>query len=66
MHTGKSLKIALINRDKSQSWLAEQLDVSHQVVSKLCNSPNMNVKTLRKCSLLLDYKPSEFIALSED
>lgn len=66
MHSGKSLKIALITRDRSQTWLAEKMGVTSQVVSNLCNRDSMNMKTLEKVSALLEYKPSEFVALGEE
>lgn len=65
MNAGKSLKIALISRDRSQKWLAGELDVHHQVVSRWCNNESMKQGTLEKVSELLEYKASEFIALGE-
>lgn len=65
MNAGKSLKIALLKRDRTQTWLAEQMGLTHQSVSVLCNKPSMTMNTLAKVAKLLDYKPSEFIALGE-
>ena len=65
MNAGKSLKIALINRDRTQVWLAKQLNVQHQMVSRWCNSDTMKLTTIETVAELLDYKASEFIALGE-
>ena len=65
MNAGKSLKIALINRDRTQVWLAKELDVKHQIVNRWCNSTSMRLTTLEMVAKQLGYKASEFIALGE-
>ena len=65
MNAGKSLKMALLSRDKTQKWLSEELNVHHQVVSRWCNNETMKQTTLETVAGLLDYKASEFIALGE-
>jgi len=65
MNTAKSLRFALINREKKQVWLAKQLGVERQQVSNWCNGSGMRSSTLMKICELLDYKVSEFYALGE-
>lgn len=65
MHSGNSIKIALINRGKNQTWLADQMDVSLQIANRWCNSETMKQSTMQKIGEKLDYKLSEIIALSE-
>lgn len=63
MNTGKSLKVALINRDMNQSLLAEQMGVSRQVVGRLCNTESMSLRTLELICNILDYRIDEFLQL---
>lgn len=65
MNAGKCLKIALLKRDKTQTWLAEAIGVTHQQVSYLCNNESMSTKTMCMAAEALDYTPSEFITLSD-
>lgn len=63
IHTGKSLKVALINKDMNQSLLAERMGVSRQVVGRLCNTDSMSLKSLNLICNILDYRIDEFLQL---
>lgn len=65
MNTAKSLKIALINREKKQVWLAKELGVERQQISNWCNGQGIKTTTLETICELLDYKVSKFISLGE-
>lgn len=65
MNTGKSLKIALIRKGKSQDWLAKELDKSNQQICNWCASKTMRGVTLTLICDVLEMPVSEFIALGE-
>ena len=66
MDIGKSTRIALAQRDKSSSWLAELLGVTRQQISSIRKSTTANSSTIEKLAAAFELKASEFIALSED
>ncbi len=66
MNVGKCLKLALIHRNKSQQWLADELGVSKQHVSRLIRRRSIQINTIRKISTILDYSWYEFLKLDED
>jgi DNA-binding Xre family transcriptional regulator len=66
MNIGKSLKIALINRNMKNTTLAEKLGVSDAYVSAIaCGTKSVSLTMLKNICDCLDYKTSEFIALGE-
>ena len=65
MHFGQAIKIALIKKGKSQTWLAGELKVSRQAISNMVNSESGNTETINKIAKALDMKSSELIAYSE-
>lgn len=66
MNVGRSLKIALLKRDLSQTALAEKMNVHVQWVNKLANSESASQATVVGLAEALDMKVSEFVALGED
>jgi len=66
MNISKSLKIALIHKDKSQKWLALELGVSNAYISAIANNKkSISLRSLNTISSTLDIKASEFIRLGE-
>ena len=66
MDLGKSIKIALINKEMSQSELAERLQVSEQYISNLATGSRFPGRNqIERLADVLGYKVSEFIALGE-
>lgn len=66
MNIGKSLKLALIEKDQTQTWLAAEMGRYPQQISKWANSGTMQVKNLEEICQHLGMKVSEFIKLGED
>lgn len=62
MHVGNKVKKALIDARKSQTWLAEQLGTSRQMVNQLCNKESAQTETLIKVAKILDITFSDLIA----
>lgn len=65
MHFGKAIKIALVKKDKSQVWLANELGISRQAVSGMVRSDSGNTDTLKKIANSLGMQVSELMALGE-
>lgn len=65
MHFGKAIRIALIKKDKTQTWLAEELGISRQAVSYMIKSESGNTSTLGKVANLLGMEVSELVQLGE-
>lgn len=56
------IKIVLIEKDKNNLWLAEQLGLSTGAVSKWCTNTNQpTVENLFKIAELLDVEVSELL-----
>lgn len=56
------IKIALIEREKTNKWLAEKLGMSTAAVSKWCTNDNQpTVENLFKIAELLDVDVSELL-----
>jgi len=65
MNTGKAIRIALINKDKTQVWLADQLNMTKQGVNLLCNKESAQLSTLNDIADALEMTVAELIALGE-
>lgn len=66
MNVGKSIKIALINKDMLSQDLAAKMGVSPSYISGLANaSKNPSIKTVMRIALAFGMPVSEFIALGE-
>ena len=56
------LKLVLVQKKKTNKWLAEQVGVNQTTVSKWCtNTTQPDLMTLKKISELLDVSVSEII-----
>ncbi len=65
MNIGKSLQIALKQKELRNIDLAESMDTSEQQISIWANKGNITNKNLKRICERLDMKVSEFIALGE-
>lgn len=65
MDLGKSLKIALVKANKSQSELAKDFGVTRQKVNRWATTGNMTKETIQSLSEYFGLKVSEFVALGE-
>jgi transcriptional regulator with XRE-family HTH domain len=66
MDIGKSLRLAIAERNIKHKELAEKSGVSSQTISHITkNKSNPSIDMLAKLSGALDYKVSELIALGE-
>jgi putative transcriptional regulator len=60
------IKIVLIEKEKTNLWLAEQLGVSRGTVSKWCTNDNQpNVETLFRIADLLNVEVPELLNLKQ-
>jgi hypothetical protein len=65
MDIGKSTKRALLDKGKTVTWLATQLECSRNQASLFANSKRANGTTIERLSAVFEMKASEFIALGE-
>jgi plasmid maintenance system antidote protein VapI len=66
MDVGKSIRIALAQRNINRVTLAKMMDCAPPGVSQMCNRPSIRTDTLKKLAKVFGMKVSEFIALGED
>ncbi len=67
MNIGKSLKIALIEKDMKSKDLASSMGVSQPYVSSVANnSKSVSIRLISQMASCLGYSVSEFIALGEE
>ena len=67
MNIGKSLKIALIEKDMKSKDLASSMGVSQPYVSSVANnSKAVSIRLISQMASCLGYSVSEFIALGEE
>lgn len=66
MDIGKSIRLALAERNERQTWLADQLNVSRAYVNRLANGISVpGGKTIEAIADVFGMTVSEFIALGE-
>lgn len=65
MDIGKSIKVALAQRDWKQKDLAEKLGITEVAVSSLVRCKECSGSRLRSLSKVFDIPASEFVALGE-
>lgn len=65
MNLSKSIKVSLAKNGKTQAWLAREVYVSDNAISKMCTTNKINSERLQEICKVLDLKVSEFIALGE-
>lgn len=66
MNACKSMKIAIVKRDWTQSRLSDVTGLSQAAISRLANNQNWNCASLQRMADAFDMKVSEFVALGED
>ena len=56
------LKVVLVEKKRTNKWLAEQLGKDHATVSKWCtNKMQPNLETLVEIAICLDVQPTELL-----
>lgn len=65
MNLGKSIKIALAQREKNSSWLSIQADMTPQQLSRIIRVGKASTNTVDRISSALELSASELIALGE-
>ena len=61
------IKIALVEKDKTGKWLAEQLGKSTCTVSKWCkNSIQPDIKTLNEIANLMDVDVKDLLVINKE
>lgn len=66
MNIGKSIKVALAQRDMKQNQLADQLGKSARWINLLANSKGASTDTIEMLAKGFGMKASEFVALGEE
>ena len=60
------IKVVLVDKRKTNKWLAEQLDVAQSTVSKWCtNDAQPSLETLMQIAKLLKVKPDDLLRFDE-
>ena len=60
------IKVVLVDKRKTNKWLAEQLDVAQSTVSKWCtNDAQPSLETLMQIARLLEVKPDDLLRFNE-
>lgn len=60
------IKVVLVDKRKTNKWLAEQLDVAQSTVSKWCtNDAQPSLETLIQIARLLEVKPDDLLRFDE-
>lgn len=66
MNIGKSIKVALAQRNMKQNQLADRLGKSARWINLLANSKGASTETITMLAAAFDMKASEFVALGEE
>lgn len=66
MNVGKSIKVALAQRDINQTQLAARMKCTQVWINRLANSRGASMATVESLATALDMKVSDFIKLGED
>ena len=65
MNLGKSIKIALAQREKTATWLGGELEMSTPQICEIIRNSRANSRTIEKIAGALDISASQLIALGE-
>lgn len=66
MDIGKSIRIALADRNERQTWLAKEMNCSRGYVNRLANGVTVpGGKTIESIAVIFGMTASEFVALGE-
>lgn len=66
MNAAKSMRVALAQRNMTQTNLAAKIGLTQAAISGLANRTNWNCESLVRVANGLNLKVSEFVALGED
>jgi len=66
MNIGRSISIALAQRDRDNVWLAKQMKVTRQRISELRKAKHTRSDVIARLARSFKLKPSEFVALGEE
>lgn len=61
MHVGKAVKKELKKMGRNQSWLARELDLSRQSVSKICEKEHIKTDVLQEIAKILNVKMTDLL-----
>ena len=60
------IKVVLVEKQRTNKWLSEQLNITPSTVSKWCtNDSQPSLETLMKISVLLDVKTDDLLRFDE-
>jgi len=60
------IKVVLVEKQRTNKWLSEQLNITPSTVSKWCtNDSQPSLETLMKISVLLDVKTDDLLRIDE-
>ncbi|SHL69681.1 DNA-binding transcriptional regulator, XRE-family HTH domain [Xylanibacter ruminicola] len=60
------IKVVLVEKQRTNKWLSEQLNIAPSTVSKWCtNDSQPSLETLMKISVLLDVKTDDLLRFDE-
>ena len=60
------IKVVLVDKGKTNKWLAEQLDVAPSTVSEWCtNDAQPSLETLMQIARLLEVKPDDLLRFDD-
>lgn len=63
MNTGKAIRKALIDADKTQTWLADELGVTRQATSYLCNQSSIQTELVERIAEILGLSVIELLKM---
>lgn len=66
MDIGRSLRMILKNKGKTQQWLANEIGVESTIISKIANNKSNNLTYIKIIAKFFNMKVSEFIAIGEN
>lgn len=66
MDIGKSIRLAIAEKNITRAKLAEKLGCGRPNVTQMCTTGKVRSETLKRLADVFEMKVSEFIALGED
>ena len=65
INTGRAIKIALIDIDKTQGWLAKQLGISRQYMNLMCHKKSCSMEFMDRVADCCGLSTLELLKLGE-
>lgn len=65
MNTGKAVRKALIDKEKTQAWLASELGVTRQMINAICGKSSAQTSTLESIANALGITFDELMVLAK-